>query len=216
MVLLKSNVIELIKVRSELTNQYPSLAVSAEVMQPNRVRLNNLLALAVNEALNDELSINNPKAYQTLVQLRHLWGQVLSNYRLYLANRVGSFNEKALPIQENAIKVIFNEMKSELTELKEFADAEKLGFETTNSIELLFESANAWFVGFKRVQVIHHSKEWRHDAQLMKEIISPRIDMVVDLLVILEKIISSSAESDIQIYQSLGKSQNRIFTSDAF
>lgn len=208
--LLKSNVIELIKVRSELTNQYPSLAVSAEVMQPNRNRLNNLLALAINEALNDELPISNPKVYQTLIQLRHLWGQVLSNYRLYLANRVGSFNVKALPTQENAIKVMFNEMKSELAEFKKFADAEKLGFETTDSIDLLLESTNAWFGGFKRVQVIHHSNEWRHDAQIMKEIISPRIDLVVELLVTLDNIITSSAESDIKIYESLGKSQNRI------
>ena len=205
--LLEKEVNELIRVRLDLTNQYPSLAVGAEIMQPNRNKINNALALAMNEAADDNAQIETPKVYQTLIETRHLWGQVLSNFRLYMANRVGSFNKESLPIQEKAIEDMYNELQKKLLKLKEYADEGKVGFETTDAMELILKSSQFWFHGFKKVKVIHHSDEWRHDAKIMKEIVAPRIDSIVDSLIILENIIAESSEYDMKIYGSLGESQ---------
>lgn len=214
--LLKADIKNLIRVRLDSNNQYPSLAVSAEIMQPNRDRLNNLLALALNEANQENMQVSKPLAYQNLLQVRHLWEQVLSNFRLYLANRVGSFNKKALPIQEKAIEVQFEELKSQLITLKAFAAAGKFGFETSNVIPEMESSALNWYQGFNKVKIIHHSDEWRRDAKIMKTIVSPRIDSVTKTLILLEQIIGDAAADDMKSYSSLGDEQNKIVWLIAF
>lgn len=214
--ILKQDVSELIKVRFDLTNQYPSLAVGSEVMQPNRDRLNNALSLAMNEAVEDDAQIENPEVYRSIIQTRHLWTQVLSTFRLYLANRVGSFNTKALATQERSIEVAYEELRAELARLQGYADSGELGFETTEVMGVMFESSALWFKGFSRVKVIHHSDEWRRDAQIMKEVISPRIDSIVDSLIVLQDIITESYKEDKKLYESLGDSQNRALWLIAF
>lgn len=206
--LLGNAVAELIKVRLDVSNQFPSLAVGAETMQPNRNKLNNSITIAMNEMDTDNTQIANPAIYQTLIQVRHLWTQVLSNFRLYLANRVGSFNNNSLPNQENAIETMFIELQSQLLKLKEYGDAGKLGFETTDVVDVMLQSSKGWFGGFKQVKIIHHSDEWRQDAKIMKEKISPTIDAIVKLLTDLEEIITESSKDDVDLVDSLANSQN--------
>jgi len=213
---LKTEVNELIKVRLDTNNQYPSLAVGATIMQPNRDILNNSIALSMNEMNNDNVLVENPAAYRTLIQVRHLWAQVLSNSRLYLANRVGSFNENSLPVQEKSIEVMFSELQENLLKLKKQGDAGALGFETTDAVASMMESSKAWFEGYKKVKIINHSDEWRQDAKIMKEKISPTIDSIVDSLVSLEKIVTESSKDDVKLVASLADSQNKIVWLIAF
>lgn len=214
--LLGHEVARLIKVRLDVNNQFPTLAVGSEIMQPNRNKLNNSIALAMNEMDTDNTQVENPQVYRTLVQIRHLWSQVLSNSRLYLANRVGSFNEDALPVQENAIEIMFAELKSNLVKLKQYADAGKLGFEGTDAVDVMQESSQGWFEGFKRVKIINHSDEWRQDAKIMKENISPTITSIVELLIDLEEVITESSKDDVELVDSLANSQNMILWLIAF
>jgi diguanylate cyclase (GGDEF)-like protein len=214
--LLGEDVNELIRVRLDPTNQYPSLDVGSKIMQPNRDKLNNLLALAILEANQDNSQIDNPEVYKTLIQSRHLWTQVLSNFRLYLANRVGSFNKQALPVQERAIEVMFKQLQAELLKLKNFSDSGKLGFESTDAMPAILDSSVQWYKGFVRVKVILHSDEWRRDAQIMKMIISPRIDSITRSLILLETIVGSSSEYDIKLYESLSYEQNKVLWLVAF
>lgn len=214
--LLNDEVVNLIKVRLDINNQYPSLAVGSEVMQPNRDALNNAIALAMNEMDSDKTQIENPEVFRKFIQIRHLWTQVLSNSRLYLANRVGSFNIKALPVQEKGIETAFAQLHLELKNLKKVGDDGKLGFETTDAVETMLTSLNGWFDGFKKVKIIHHSYEWRQDAKIMKENISPLIDSIIELLFELEEITTESSINDVNLIVSLGDSQNRILWGIAF
>ena len=206
--LLEKEVSELIQVRLNSNNQYPSLAVGAEVMQPNRDKLNNAIALSMNEMENDNVQIKKPKIYKTLIQTRHLWTQVLSNSRIYLANRVGTFNKDALPLQEKGIEVMFDELQLNLFHLKKKAEKRELGFETTDAVNVMLESSMAWYEGYKKVKVINHSDDWRQDAKIMKEKISPTIDSIIELLIDIEKIITESSEDDVKLITSLGDVQN--------
>ena len=206
--LLKNEVADLIAVRINANNQYPSLAVGADIMQPNRDILNNSIALSINEMDSDNAQIENPKAYRTLIQVRHVWSQVLSNSRLYLANRVGTFNKNALPLQEKSIEVMFNELRVNIIELQSFANAGKLGFETTDAVSVMLDSSNAWYQGFKKVKIINHSDEWRQDAKIMKDIISPSIDSIIVLIDDLESVITESSIDDVSLVTSFSNTQN--------
>lgn len=214
--LLKYEVSELIKVRLDINNQYPSLAVGATIMQPHRDQLNNAIALSFNEMLEENAQINSPKQFRLLIKVRHLWSQALSNSRLYLANRVGSFNKNALPIQEKGIETIIGELETSLQKLRQFGDEGKLGFETTDAVTMMSGSLKGWLDGFKKVKVIHHSDEWRQDAKIMKEKISPLIDNIIVTLVNLEQIITKSSVDDVNLVGSLGDAQNKILWLIAF
>ena len=205
---LRKYINELMKARLDPNTQFPSLQVGADIMQPNRNNMNNALALAVNEMRSENIQAENPSAFRYLIQVRHLWTQVLSNFRLYLANRVGSFNEKALPIQENGITTLYGQLNDELKKLQVLANDDELGFETTNAVEVMQEASRLWFTGFIKVKEIHKSDEWRHDAKLMKLSIAPAIDKSVKQLIELESIIKSSSREDIALLETLGQKHN--------
>ena len=207
---------KLIKTRLNVNNQFPSLAVGAEIMQPNRNMLNNAIALSINEMNADNTQTRKPEVYRLLINVRHIWSQALSNSRLYLANRVGSFNEAALPIQEKAIETLFAELNVYLLELKKHAGAGNLGFETTDAVSVMMKSSKAWFSGFNKVKIINHSDEWRQDAKIMKEKISPTIDSVIELLIELEEIITESSIDDVNLVSSSADIQNKILWLIAF
>ena len=205
---LKNQIEELIVARLDPNTQFPSLQVGADTMQPNRNNMNNALALAVNEMRSEDAQVNQPSAYAYLIQSRHLWTQVLSNFRLYLANRVGSFNEAALPVQEKGIATLYGQLHQELQKLQLLADKDELGFETADAVEQMLDASRLWFGGFKQVREIHKSEEWRYDALLMKGKIAPLIDKVVKHLAILESIIKESSEEDVLLLDKLATKQN--------
>lgn len=207
---------ELIKTRLNVNNQFPSLAVGAEIMQPNRNILNNAIALAINEMDADNTQTEKPELYRLLINTRNIWSKALSNSRLYLANRVGSFNESALPIQEKAVETLFSKLNINLLELKKHADAGNLGFETTDAVTEMIESSKAWFNGFQKVKIINHSYEWRQDAKIMREKISPTIDSVLELIIELEEIITESSKDDVSLVASSASTQNKILWVIAF
>lgn len=208
--LLNSDVQNLIEVRLDSTNQFPSMAVGSLVMQPNRDKLINALSLAIYEADDDNTQVSKPEVYRTLIHVRHLWEQLLSNFRMYLANRVGSFNEKSLSTQEAAIEVQYAELQNQLSKLQKLADADLLGFEAMDALPVMKKSSFSWFQGFESVKVIHQSDEWRRDVKIMKTVISPRIESITNALLLLETIVIESSEEDIKSYDSLGSEQNKI------
>ncbi|MFK5913411.1 MAG: EAL domain-containing protein [Woeseiaceae bacterium] len=213
---LEKDVNQLIKVRLDSNNQYPSLAVAAKFLQPNRVKLNDAFALAMNEMKAENTQTKRPEIYRTVIQARHLWTQVLSNFRIYLANRVGSFLESGLAIQEHSIDVLYEELQLNLAGLKKMAGAGLLGFETTDAIGIMLESSQGWYFGFEKIKVINNSDEWRQDAKIMNEKVSPAMDSIIEILLSLEKIVSESSKNDVARLDSLADTQNKIIGVIAF
>jgi len=214
--LLSKAINELIKVRLDPNNQYPSFSIGSGLMQPNRDRLNSQFILLITEANQENTQIKNPETYKTLITARHLWSQALLNFRLYLANRVGSFDKNLLPIQEQNVEEIYKLLHKKFVRLQKYAADGKLGFETIDALPSMLQSLEQWFDGFKKVKVIHHSDEWRSDAKIMKTIISPRLDSITNVLVMLEAVVGDSAIDDIKLYDSLGSEQNKILWLIAF
>ena len=213
---LKKEVIQLIKVRLNINNQYPSLAVGAFIMQPNSDKMTSSLSLAMNEMEAENTQLKKPEIFRDFIRARYLWTQILSVSRIYLANRVGSFSVNLLSRQEKSIEDMFAQLQLKLLVLKKSGDADELGFETTSAVEDMIESSTNWFSGFKKVKVINHSDEWRKDAKIMKQTISPAIDSIIELLLDLEKIITESSQDDMDSAASFGDSQNRILWLIAF
>ena len=185
------------EVRDDANQQFPSLATGNDYMQPNRNNLNNALALAFTEMHEEGRLVSSPSIYRQLAEIRHLWTQLLSNFRLYLANRVGSFNEQALPVQEKAIHTMYAELKQQILGLQEVDEEGKLGFQTSIALNDIHDSLEGWYQGYLEVEKIHHSEEWRIDSKIMKDEIVPLLDTMSNRLTDIENRIGEATAEDV-------------------
>ena len=200
----------LMQIRIDPTRQYPSLALGNDVMQPSRNNLNNAIALVMDDPAQRAELLAQPEVYSAFVTMRHLWSQTLSNFRMYLANRVGSFSEESLPIQEKAIETMYQTFMEQVQKLRDYDDDGKLGFEASAAVDEIENSAQRWYKGYLGVKKIHHSDEWRADAKFIQEIISPRLANIDSLLATIERHIEESGNRDVQALASAAKSQTRL------
>lgn len=194
---LEADIQELIEIRLDSSRQYPSLGIGSNIMQPNRDNVNNAFGLAINSLNGEEALSERPEVLASFIQARHRWTQVLSNFRLYLANRMGSFNEASLPIQEKGIDTMYEEYRTELEKLQPMVDGDVIGFETSEAYEEIIGSAEKWYQGFQQVKLIHGTSEWRIDGKLMKENIAPSVELASKLLRSVNDRLLVAAERDV-------------------
>lgn len=207
---LELDILNLFKVRLDSSKLYPALAVAAEYMRPNRVKMNNFLGVINNEMQTEVTIQNNHVVYERFIITRHLWNKMLSNFRIYLANRTGSFDQALMPLQERGIADTYQEFRSSLIQLLAMGERQQLGFETTYAVEGMKPASEKWFEGFNKIKVINNSDNWRLDAQLMKERIAPKIDSIVSLLFKLESVVTDSSVNDFDRFAKLSRSQNKL------
>jgi len=207
---LESETNNLLNVRLNSSLLYPSLAVAAKYMRPNRSKMNDLLAVVMYEMEADNTIRTNAKAYETFISTRFLWNKVLSEFRIYLANKTGTFDASILPRQEKTISVTYERFKLSLKKLITMAENQTLGFESAYAVESMPSASEKWFEGFEKIRIIHKTDNWRLDARILKTKIEPKINEAVKQLTSLEKIITVSATNDINRFTRSNKSQNNL------
>jgi len=208
--LLDSDVDKLMEIRVDPTRQYPSLALGNNLMQPNRNNLNNAIALVLDDPTVKDKLIKQPDIYNKFINMRHLWSQTLSNFRMYLANRVGSFNEDSLPLQEKAIETMYQELETYFQDLNKYNDEDRLSFEVSAALEDMQSSAQGWYEGYLAVKKVHQSGAWRADVTFIKDIIEPRLKSIDVLLATIDKAIETSGNRDVQALADVARLQTTI------
>ena len=200
---LRGHLDEIIAVRQDTLQQYPSMAIGNQTMNPARDQIDNAFIVAFNEMNTEGVLRRQPQLYVQFNTLRRLWMQMLSNFRLYLANRVGSFNEEALPVQERSIETLYAQIQEELARLAAHDAAGRMGFQTSIALEEISAGLTAWYRGFEQARAIHRGGEWRMDTRLLAQNIIPSIDQINALLLSLESAIGDKVNDDVTAYNKL-------------
>jgi len=195
----------IITVRDDVNQQYPAMAVANQDMQSPRRGMDNAMLIVFSEFENEKTITSHPSTYKKFVELQRMWSQMLSIFRLYLANRIGSFSESAIPIQEISIETIYFEMQDLIIELEKQTTQPRLGFESSAALEDIKKDLKDWFRGFKKVQIIHASGEWRMDSTLMKTRVIPLVDQINNQLRNLETYIHENVDEDVNTYSQLAQ-----------
>ena len=206
---LEDSVNELIKARLDATQQYPALAIARETMLPNYSQFNIAASLAINEHYEVDDSEQNNYALTTLLQARHIWTQMISNFRMYLANRLGSFDENALPVQEKDILTQYEGLQQEINILKKLDDDGALDLQASASVEELVTASTSWYEMFLEVKRIHASDKWRTDAILIQTKIEPHMNSIWRALITLDKDIELSTIEDLSVLSRLAQTLAR-------
>ncbi len=187
--LLRQYALELFDIRSDINKQYPSMAVSAAIILPARDAINDIFSISINEAEEEGLNQSNIDAYESLIKSRLMWGNVVSAYRLYLANKFGAINDEDLTHQEGNVDILLENMKLLASALVKKANNNKFGFESTEQLNFLIKQLANWEDGFTKVKVIHNSDAWRADSKFMRNTILPLVNEVGNNLKALDKIV---------------------------
>ncbi len=195
---LQAEIGELVATRLDSARQYPSLAVGNRIMAPSVVDADNALAIIFNEMNMEGVQTQHPNTYQAFLRTQRLWMQMLSNFRLYLANRVGSFNESALPVQAQGIATMYVVLQETFQELDRLNAQGRVGFEGGIALDDLRRAVVTWHGGFEQVRTIHQGDRWRMDAVIMKEKIAPSVDAINQQLLDLEHAFSGAFSQDAE------------------
>jgi diguanylate cyclase (GGDEF)-like protein len=201
------------KTRLDANSQFPALGVSAEVMRPTRNIITNTFSTLISEYIDNDVINRDPDVFNTLIGAQKLWLSTVSEYRLYLANRLGSFAEQGLIAQEDLIDTYLDELSQTSQELMEKNDGETFGFEGGLLITDLLPNIEKWHSGFTRVKEINHSDNWRQDTKLMSNHIIPQISESLKYLEEVETEIQNLIASDLNALSKVGT--NLIFVLGA-
>ena len=166
----------LFDVRTSSARQYPSMVIANQRMQPSRYKIIAALRPAIAEAREEQDSeVDN---YPLLIELQELWIEMVSEFRVYLINRIGSFNMDTLDRQSNSIKLRYKAINKKLDELAKREEQQQLGFDVSLAVEVLKEFLPIWYQAFLEVEQVHNSKQWRIDSTLMQLHIIPLSDHI--------------------------------------
>ena len=208
---LETHADELIHTRIDSTKQYPALAAARTYMLPNHRAFYTAISLALDEITSEDDSnqIKNT-AFNLFIQSRHIWTQMISNFRMYLANRMGSFSPEILLQQELDTLTLYKELNLLLKQLSAIEQRGKLGFQGSVSLEELISAKDDWHKGLVEIMRIHSTDEWRADSQILKNQVHPLMQKSWELLQIIDVAIETSANNDVTKLSSVSKGQSQI------
>lgn len=166
----------LFEIRVNVNSQYPAMEISANVMRPSRNAIFSIFNITINEFQQDSDLHKNSDEYDIVIYAQNAWISTIAEYRLYMANRIGSFDEKQLIEQEINVQTYIERMEKISQQLQARNSDQLFGFEASELIKQLPEHLQQWKNGFEQVKKINHSNRWRQDSQLMKESIVPLLN----------------------------------------
>jgi hypothetical protein len=202
---LKESAYRLFEVRTNVNLQYPGMKISSDILRPARNTIVTTLNLALQEYDEDPPQPAVPAYRAHLANLKHLWTSTVAEYRLYLANRVGSFDEEQLYDQENHVDDYVEEMNSQISGLMQYR--EFFGFESEALLLKMPDVLADWKAGFARVKKIHHSDAWRKDSELMRVEILPIMEAVYSNLLIIGSHLQQTNSQLVSDFSRIGKLQ---------
>lgn len=206
---LRSAITNVMSTRLNSAEQYPSMALAQRDLLPAQRDFYTAVALAMVEIESEGGNVSHARVYQTLVQARHLWTQMISNFRMYIANRMGSFAESSLGLQEQDVETIFQGLEQQLELLRQLQKEGNVGLQTEDSLQQMNLLAARWIKLFSQVKQLHASDAWRADTKLMKESVEPLFLKIWEYLLQIDKAIEQNADRDVQTLSRAAQEQTR-------
>jgi len=200
--LLDLKALKLIEMRRNAEATNPALFYARQSMLPLQQSITTHLDKMLDE-LTEEQNIDTYHHYVEVAKVQRYWLRLIAAFRLYVVNRLGSFDNTILPQQADNIKMIYETLLPLTRELVELGEQDKLGLSGTSAHQDLYIKTQAWYTSFEAVRAIYTSKRWRNDIIVKNEQLRPQIADIFDLLQKIETIIETSAREDVQFLEHM-------------
>ena len=159
--------------RLDAAKQYPGFAIARDTLLPAQTVFYSAIEIALQEIIEDDREGYKTEVYQTLENSRVLVSRLISNFRIYLANRIASFDINSLDHQEGDNNLIIDQVETTLKQLLLFDEKDELGFQGSEAVLAINKSFFDWKNGYLKIVDIHHNDIWRSDKVLLDNNIEP-------------------------------------------
>ena len=197
----------LIQVRITAIEQYPSLKLAMGTMLELNNEFVSAASLAIDESLENSVVGRYPVTYSIMIQARHNWTQIMSNFRMYLANRLGTFDNRVFNTQTSNIETQYASLQKLLQTLRILDDNEQLDLQASSSTRIMLLSASTWYKEYKNVRLINESNFWRTDALLFSNEVTPLQKKIWHHLMNIDLDIERTAEQDVRLLTRIAQYQ---------
>ena len=200
--LLDGNALKLIQMRRNAEETNPALFYARQTMLPLQRSVITHLNQVLDE-LTEEQNVETYRYYVKVAQVQQYWIQIIAAFRLYIVNRLGSFDDTTLAQQAQDIELLYESLVPLIDELVVLGEKDKLGLTGTSAREDLYVKTQAWHKDFQAVRTIFTSKQWRRDIIVKNEQLHPLITTIFELLQDMEINIETSARRDVQFLEHM-------------
>ena len=204
---------ELIGIRSNVERWFPAQRLMRSEMLPHSQQLLSQLDLLLTEADEDLELKQRLQLYQTITSLRWAWLNMISEFRLFVANRFGIFaSEYRVGMESRLTNVRYyaEEIPGYLASLQSMAEIGKIGFNAESSVQQMAQHYQAWMKAFNQFTRSLDDPNWRKDLMLMDETLNPLLDRMRQRLSYLNLDLDTQSARDItqltEIARQLSKS----------
>lgn len=202
----------LFNVRTNSTLQYPSINIVFTQIEPGANKIFGAISIAIDEFDNKMIS-DDLFTFKTFVQTQRIWSALTSEFRIYIANRMGSFNERGLKRQEINIEKYYVQFVQNIAQLKILDRKNKLNFEGSNAVEEILTAAHKWKSGFEQVKEIHNSAQWRTDTSMMHDVIIPNLAQLLSFLDKLQHTLKNQDKEIVTRLTNTARTKNIILST---
>lgn len=202
---------DLVSIRTDVERWFPALRLLREEMSPHNRKMLSLLDGLLIES--EELPIEDQlMVLKTATSLRRVWLNMISQMRLFVANRFGIFSSEfraGMDSRLTNVTYYAEEIPGYLENLKTMANSGRLGFAGAASLGTMEEHYQAWMRAFSQLARTLDNLNWRMDLLLMGEAINPILDRMRQRLSSLDMDLDTQSAQDITQLTEIAKQLSR-------
>lgn len=189
----------LLEVASHVEERFPAAPILINKLLPANLRFMQAIELAMSETSENTSSVEQQEVMRVLQDLRYTWSQQISSVRIFIANRSGVFGQpkKSMALNKSNREIYSNRVDELLTQLKEYEEVGKLGFQTSQSLKMMRESKNTYDENFIRAVKIYASKNWRADLPVLRDEIRPTLDQAWGIIELMQEELDDLAQKNM-------------------
>jgi signal transduction histidine kinase len=183
----KSILEELITIRMNVELQFPAMSLSANEMTGIDDKFSSNIMIMIDEIESGSLIPKQENIYPLLLKTRTAWVSLVSQMRIYLANRLASFSTEILESQANSALSISEVLITNLDQLEQYYLEEEDSFEGLEALQQMQESVYTWLDIFSEMRIQSESRQWRQDWNFLDKNIIPEENSIFKSLSKVEK-----------------------------
>ena len=213
---LSTDVDELIRVRLDQQEWFPATSIMQERMLPRSVELSTNLELAIKEVFETLDQPGNIELYTLLIETRYTWLRLISEFRLYVANRLGVFTaeaESGMESRRQNIEVYAQHVDDLLASIARQESERNIELLTAQSFTTMREWQDEWRTGYREVVEVLNSSRWRQDLMLLQDTVAPRLTQIRQRLSTLQLELGIASAKDITTLSKLAQLLSRLIVT---
>jgi diguanylate cyclase (GGDEF)-like protein len=168
----------LIRIRTDVEEWFPAQRLMRNKLLPYNQQLQGKLELLMQELKQDQTHPDHKHALRVVAELRHAWLSMISELRLYVANRFGIFSsdyQTAMESRLTNIQYHASGIPQHLSQLEAMAEQQQLGLYDASDIKEIYNLYQAWLQALDELIDTLDNPDWRKDMLFMRDNLSPVI-----------------------------------------